>query len=483
MQRMCGSDAFAIYSDTSTSPFVTLKVAIYEPTDKNDVPDVSELRRFVKARIVMPAVNGAAALRIVRVPFDLHHPVWVADPHFSADDHIYHVALPSPGGKEQLCDFLSDLMGMPLNLDRPLWEIWLVEGLQHGRIAIAFKVHHSLVDGKTMAALIARAHSPTVANSTQAVGFSAEPVPGKPKLIRDALLDLFRSFTVELPHYYRQLKATREDAGASVANAGESGVKPFSAPHTIFNEKRGGGYRIYRYETFSLAEFKRLSRVFDCTVNTVVLGVCSEALRRYLLEMGAVVPSIPLITAMPVGDQGWRDSRTAPQRAIKNNCVAVAVVPLYQHIADFGQRLQAIKRGSQVAIDSVRRSEGRRLDNYLDFLPGTAIRLINGLMDYRQAKRQNPYANIVISNVAGPSKALHALDGRLAMVELLSTGNLTDAGNLNITIWSYVDNLCFSFFSRKGALPDPDKINGHLREVVEELRRQNPGEEARLQAG
>jgi diacylglycerol O-acyltransferase len=186
---------------------------------------------------------------------------------------------------------------------------------------------------------------------------------------------------------------------------------------------------------------------------------------------------------MPVGDQGWRDSRTAPQRAIKNNCVAVAVVPLYQDIADFGQRLQAIKRGSQVAIDSVRRSEGRRLDNYLDFLPGTAIRLINGLMDYRQAKKQNPYANIVISNVAGPSKVLHALDGRLAMVELLSTGNLTDAGNLNITIWSYVDNLCFSFFSRKGALPDPDKINGHLREVVEELRRQNLGGEAGLQAG
>jgi hypothetical protein len=217
-------------------------------------------------------------------------------------------------------------------------------------------------------------------------------------------------------------------------------------------------------------------------VNTLVLGVCSEALRRYLLEVDAV-PSIPLITAMPVGDRGWRDSKTAPHHAIQNNCVAVAVVPLYQDVADFGQRLQAIKRGSQVAIDSVRRSEGRRFDNYLDFLPGTVIRLINALMVHRQAKKQNPYANLVISNVAGPSKILHALEGRLKMVELLSTGNLMDAGSLNITVWSYVDNLCFSFYSRKGALPEPDKINGHLREVVDELCRQNPGEDARLQAG
>jgi hypothetical protein len=301
-------------------------------------------------------------------------------------------------------------------------------------------------------------------------------------LIRDALFDLFKSFTVELPRYYRQLKETREDEGASVGGAGASAVKPFSAPHTIFNEKKGGGYRIYRYETFSLADFKSLSRVFDCTLNTLVLGVCSEAVRRYLLEVDAV-PSIPLITAMPVGDRGWRDSKTGPHHAIQNNCVAVAVVPLYQDIADFGQRLQAIKRASKVAIDSVRRSEGRRFDNYLDFLPGTVIRLINGLMDYRQAKKQNPYANIVISNVAGPSKILHALEGRLKMVELLSTGNLMDAGSLNITVWSYVDNLCFSFYSRKGALPEPDKINGHLREVVDELCRQNPGEDARLQAG
>jgi diacylglycerol O-acyltransferase / wax synthase len=469
MQRLCGIDAYAIYSETSTSPFVTLKVAIYKPSDESDVPDVSEIRRFVKADIAMPASKGAAAMRIVRVPLDLHHPVWVADPHFSVEDHIHHVALPSPGGKRELCDFLSDLMGMPLDPDRPLWEIWIVEGLQHGRIAVAVKIHHSLADGKTVVAQIARTHSKTDADRAQTAGFPREPFPGKSRLVRDALLDLFRSFTVDLPRYRRHLKQARGHS-ASGANAGEHAAKPFSAPHTILNEK-GGPYRVYRYETFSLADFKSLSKLFDCSINTLVLGVCSEALKRYLQEVDTL-PSIPLTTAMPIGDHCGGDLEMLSHGAIHNNNVAVAVVPLHQDIADFRQRLQAIKRSSLAGIDSVRQSEGRRFDNYLDFLPGAFIRLINAAMDRRQAKKQNPYVNVVISNVAGPGEILRALDGRLEMVELLSTGNLMDAGNLNITVWSYADNLCFSFYSRKGVLPEPDKINGHLRDAVDELRDQ-----------
>ena len=94
---------------------------------------------------------------------------------------------------------------------------------------------------------------------------------------------------------------------------------------------------------------------------------------------------------------------------------------------------------------------------------------MNAAMSRRQAKQQNPFANVAISNVPGPRETLHALGGRLEMVELLSTGNLADAVNLNITVWSYVDNLCFSFYSRAQALPEPAKINGHVRGVVEEL--------------
>ena len=161
MQRLRGSDAFAIYSGSSSSPFVTLKVAIYTPTDDTDLPTAREIDGFIRKGIVTTGARSAN-LRIMRVPFDLHHPVWVADPDFSPDNHIYHTELPPPGNKAQLCEFLSDLMGKPLNPERPLWEVWLVSGLESGATAIVFKVHHALADGKTISSLIEKSHPKTV---------------------------------------------------------------------------------------------------------------------------------------------------------------------------------------------------------------------------------------------------------------------------------------------------------------------------------
>jgi WS/DGAT/MGAT family acyltransferase len=467
MQRLRGSDAYAIYSETPTSPFVTLKVAIYRPTHKSDVPTPDEIRHFIKRSIVAVGASRAS-LRIIRVPFDLHHPVWLQDPDFSPDDHIHDTELPSPGGKAELCEFLSDLMGKPLDPDRPLWEIWQVHGLEGGKIAIVFRVHHALADGKTVVKLMEKGHTVALdVDETAREVFGGEPVPGKPKLIGYALADLARSYTAELPVFYRYLKDARQK-GALLRNPGKNTVAPFSAPASILNAEGGGRERIYRYESFSLTAFKTLSRAFDCTINTLVMGVCSEALRRYLQEVNEL-PGESLITAMPVGDQGGNDLKRLLNSDIHNNNLAVAILPLHQNIADFRERLDAIKASSQSAIDNLRRSDGRRFDNYLDFLPGTLIRLINSANLHRQRKGKNPYANLVISNVPGPRKTLRAVDDRLELEQLLSVGNLMDAGHLNITVWSYVDNLAFSFLIRKGALPQPERLVEHLKDVVEEL--------------
>jgi diacylglycerol O-acyltransferase len=157
--------------------------------------------------------------------------------------------------------------------------------------------------------------------------------------------------------------------------------------------------------------------------------------------------------------------------AIHNNhLAAVANVPLYTQVADFVERLAAIRQASREAIDIARASRGSRFEDLLDFLPGKAVKLMFALMDRRREQLHKAYANVVISNVPGPREVLHALDGRLDMVELLSAGNLMDAGSLNITVWSYADNLSFSFYSRKGVLPQPDRLNEHLRTAVTELR-------------
>jgi WS/DGAT/MGAT family acyltransferase len=440
------------------------------------MPDISELRRFVKAQAIRLG-SGVADMRIVRVPFDLHHPVWVADPDYSPDDHIYHAALPPPGDKSQLCAFLSDLMGRPLDPDRPLWEVWLVEGLEGGRIAVVAKVHHALADGKTIAALIARGHAGAAADDTSPNGNGGEPIPGKARLIGDALIDLFKTYTNELPSFYRDLKQARQESSAS-ERAGEARPEiaeeeepPGPAPFTVLNQLGGGRYRIYRYETFSLSDFKALSKMFDCTINTLVLGVCSEALKRYLADVDTV-PSTSLLAAMPLGDPSGVSHTTRLHHIPPKNHLAVPILPLHQGIEAFGERLQAIKQSSDAAIDRVHRSWGRRFDNYLEFLPGLVIRQMNAVMRRRQAKREGAYANVVISNVPGPRNPLYLLDGRLEMVEFLSTGNITDLGHLNITVWSYVDNLSFSFYMRKGALPEPEKIPAYVSEVISELQQE-----------
>lgn len=472
MERLRGSDAYTIYSESLTSPFVTLKVCIYRPTRESDMPDTGEIIGFVKQSI--EAVGASrAGLRIVRIPLDLHHPVWVDDPEFSPDNHIHQTELPAPGGKAQLCEFISDLMGRPLNPERPLWEIWLVSGLQGGRTAIVFKVHHALADGKTMVKLIEKGHSlsPGAEGYPDGGGDRREAVPGRSRLIGDALVDLARNYTVEFPRFYRHLKEARQKS-AAIREAVENAVESWSAPFTVLNA--AGEYsseRIYNYETFSLSDFKSLSRTFDCTINTLVLGVCSEALRRYLQEVDRI-PSEPLITSMPIGEGGAKGLKNLLNSHIHNNSFSVAFLPLYQNIADFGERLRAIKKASQSAINQVRRSDGRRFDNFLDFLPGTFIRMINAQIIRRQEKKHSPLANLIISNVSGPRETLYALDGRLEMEQLLSTGNLMDSGHLNITVWSYVDNLAFSVYIRKNALPLPERLPDHLRDTVAEMRAQ-----------
>lgn len=469
MQRLRGTDAFTIYNETRKSPFVTLKVAIYRPTSADDHPGSGEIRQFIRNSI---EVGGArrAGLRILRVPLDLHHPVWVSDPDYSPDNHIFEATLPSPGDKAQLCEFLSDLTGRPLDCDRPLWEVWIISGLLEGRIAIAFKVHHALADGKTIARLVEQVHTgkvPVAAPGDEEI--VQEPIPTRSRLIGGALVDLAKSYSVEFPNFYRYLKEARR-RGATVRDTVDRLVEPFSAPFTIFNRVDvGGSERVYLYETVSLAEFKALSKVFDCTINTLVLGVCSEALRRYLEELDAL-PAESLIAAMPIGSQGDSGLKRLLNSSIHNNNLTVAVVPLYQNVADFAQRLYEIKEAAHAAINHFRHDEGRRFDNYLDFLPGTMIRMSNDAFTRRQRKGKNPHGNVVISNVPGPRETLYALDGRLEMEELLSVGNLADQGHLNITVWSYIDNLAFSFLIRKGALPRPERLASHLRDVVEELR-------------
>lgn len=468
MQRLKGSDAQTLYNDTPTSPYVTLKVMVYEPTKPGKAPTFDEMKAFITNGISGWVEKGLGC-RIIRVPWDINHPIWFRDRNFNIDDHIHHIALPEPGDRQKFCDFISYIMSMPLDPNRPLWDSWLVEGLEGGRIAWFCKMHHVLADGLMSAEEIVKIHRCPEGADCDDVEHVVKPaisMPNKVQLVATGLADLARTFALELPKALAKMRqARREQRGMDVEKINAYG--PFMAPFTFIN-KPGGPYRTYRYESFSLSEFKRLSRQFDCTINDLVLTLCSEALRRYYLEFDRI-PGSPLVVAMPVANRGDDDDENFLNTEIQNNNVSVAYVPLDLSIADFRKRLASIKAGSRAAMEYVRKTHGTRMENFADFLPAGFFHLFNWLMNLRQRQQKNPLANLAVSNVPGPRETLYACSGRLKMVELLSCGNLIDIGAIGVTVWSYVDNLCFSTFFRKGTVPHPERFTRHLQEVYREL--------------
>ena len=470
MERMHGIDAFSFYCETPDSPFETLKVGIYEPVAGQEPPGADELHEFVRAQILQ--LGTSASMRVVRVPLDLHHPLWVRDPGYRPDEHIHRVVLPAPGDKQQLCRFLGEVMGRPLDRDRPLWEAWLIGGLEHGRIAVAMKIHHALADGRTVADLIQRSHSPAAALTTgsdrEAATDPGDAIPKRSQLVADAVVDLGKTLFSDLPAYVREAYRVRKTAKATpVDETLASEPVHGRAPFTVLNKKGAGPGRLFTYETFSLPEFKQLARSFDCTINTLVLGACGEALKRYLADVDSP-PSASMMAAMAVAAPGEIVHTTRLQTSRANNSVTSSTVDLHQNIEDMRERLHAIQLSSAATVDRVRRASGTRLDNLLEFLPGAFTRGLNAGMRLQQ-RVKSAHANFIVSNVVGPREPLTILDDRLRMVELMSTGNIIDVGHLNITVWSYVDNITFAFFIRSGVMPDPEQIPRRVREVVDEL--------------
>ena len=467
MQRLRGTDAQAIYYETYASPFVTLKALIYEQVDPADPVGADELKQAIVRGVGKVGYHGAA-MRVMRVPLDIHHPVWIQDPDFDIEEHIYHIGLPAPGRKAQLCDFISQLMGMPLDHNRPLWETWILEGLEGGRIALVSRVHHALADGMTAASDIVTVHSrPESPEPVQHDWIAAaEPVPSRLKLAAVSLVDLFRAYLIDFPKFYDHLRKARL-AARDLKDSETPVTRPFEGPYTFLN-KCGSVYRVYRYETFPLNDIKSLARRLDCTINTLVLGICSEALRRYFIDFDKL-PEKPLVVSMPVGVGGKVDELSLFDTDIHNNSLALSLVRLDLNIADFRERLQDIGSSATAALEHLRKTEGRRFDNFFDFMPGTFVRLLSNWLDGRVAKKESPYANTVISNVAGPRGTLFHCGGRLRATELLSCGNIADPTALNITVWSYVDKITFSFLYRKGIFSHPDQLNQYVTDVVGEL--------------
>jgi len=459
-ERLSGLDASFLYMETPTLHMHVAMTVVFDPSTVPGGYSFGRLRSLIDERIHLAPVFQR---RLVEVPFRLSHPIWVDDPDFDIDNHLRRAALPSPGGMRELADFTADVASRQIHRDRPLWEMWVVEGLEDGKIALVAKMHHSTIDGVSGAELLGILFDlePEVPPA------SGEPhhpeptsrIPSDPELVAQALVArAMRPFDMTRT----VLRTLQAIAGVRRIRARETGkgALPLTAPRTSINVAVTGRRRV-AFAAASLQDVKSLKNKMGTTVNDVVLAMATGALREYLLA-GDELPQIPLVSVVPV-------SVTPDVAALKgSNKVSAMFVQLPTHVHDPLERLRLIREGTAGAKEEHRAIGASTLQNWAEHAtPNTfalAARLYTGM---KLADRHRPIANLVISNVPGPDFPLY-----LSGAEMLAgfpLGPVMDGMGLNITIMSYRGVLYWGLISCARAVPRIWDIAANIPAALDEL--------------
>ena len=460
LQRLSGLDASFLYLETSTQP---LHVCSVLELETSTIPDGYSFERL----------RDELALRITAIPtfreklansfLNLDHPVWVEDEEFDVDRHVHRIGLPAPGGRVELAEVCGHLAALPLDRRRPLWEMWVIEGLdgtdarKGGRLAVLTKVHHAAVDGVTGANLMSQLCS--VEPDAPA------PVPveasGEANPLRIALGGLGRFATRPISLATSVLPSTLSTVVDTLRRAagGRAMASPFAAPQTPFN----GSITAHRNVAFTqldLADIKKVKEHFDVKVNDVVMALVSGVLRNFLLDRGEL-PESTLVAMVPVS---VHDRSDRPGR----NQVSGMFSSLHTEIDDVGQRLMAIAEGNTVAKEHSSAIGATLLQDWSQFAGPAVFGVAMRVYARSRLTESRPVHNLVVSNVPGPQIPLYFLG---AEVEgLYPLGPIFHGAGLNITVMSLNGKLNVGLISCPELLPDLwDMADGFVAGMAELL--------------
>ncbi|OBH82892.1 wax ester/triacylglycerol synthase family O-acyltransferase [Mycobacterium sp. E2989] len=420
MQRLSGLDAFFLYLESPTQP---LNVCCVMELDPGDMPGGYTFHRFRDALSERLDAVPEFRLKLADNQLNFDHPVWVDDDRFDLARHLHRVSLPAPGGSRELAEICGHIAGLPLDRDRPLWEMWVIEGMHGGEaLSVVLKVHHAVVDGVGGANLLAKLCStapdaPAPEPATRAGG--ASPLQIAASGLIGAGLRPWRLAKV-VPTTALTLAQTILRA----RGGGQTMAAPFAGPSTAFN----GPFSRRRNVAFAnldLDDVKTVKNRFGVTVNDVVTALCAGALRQFLSDRGEL-PDRPMVASVPVSVRG-RSGR--PGR----NQTSWMLCRLETHLDDPAERLSRIADGNAAAKDHAAAMGPSLLQDWTQVVGQTMFGAARRLLP-RSALSQYPPHNLVLSNVPGPQEQLYFTGCRVdAMYPL---GPLIAPAALNITVMS-----------------------------------------------
>ncbi|HEX9887904.1 MAG TPA: wax ester/triacylglycerol synthase family O-acyltransferase [Nitriliruptorales bacterium] len=457
-QRLSVSDAGWLLIEGRERPMHVGGLMLFEPP-----PDAGP-------HYLQDLVASALGYRDVRPPFNqrLARPYgvagtyqWVTEDEVELEYHLRHLALPEPGRIRELLSLVSSLHGSLLDRHRPLWELYLIEGIEDGRFGIYTKTHHSMMDGVAAIRQILKSFTPDPDERElpppwalrEAARTSPDQASGGSRPLALAA-ELLRTVTQGVTSTAGAAVAVSKQVARAQFSAAD--VAPFQAPSCMLNQRLTSARRFVA-QSYELDRIRAVGKALDATINDVVLAMCSSALRQYLTDHGDL-PEKPLIALVPVSFRREGD-------ADAGNAISLVPANLATHLEDPIERLHLIRS----SMDTVKQrlagmSTGQLVTYGLLMSAPIILGQLTGL-----AGRIRPEYNVVISNVPGPTQPLYWNGARMTGIYPLSL--LTEGYAINITQTSYAGSMEFGITADRRALPSVQRIIDHLEAGLVELEK------------
>lgn len=454
-------------------------LAILDPsTAPEGKLELLDIQRMLAERLpLLPPLRW----RLAEVPFGLDYPYWVDDPDFDLDFHVRELALPPPGTDEKLAEQVARIVSRPLDRARPLWELYLIHGLEDGCVAMLTKIHHATIDGLSGAEIMAVLFDlePEGRELPERSGRRGGERPSEVEMLARGLIGLpryplrmFRALPGALPNLdetaFGSLPGAETVARLSQRvrrfrkpqEGGELERPAHRPPRTSFNG-RVSPHRRFVFGQLGLDQVKAVKNAHECTVNDVVVAICAGAVRRWLISH-TELPGSPLVAQIPVS------VRTEEQQGTYGNRIMLMSAPLFTNVVDPVDRL----RQTHEALDSMKRRHqampAELLQDANHFIPPAVFaRAARATFSLATSRRGRPTWNLVISNVPGPQFPLYCAGAKLKANYPVSV--VTDGMGLNITVMSYCGHMDVGIVTDRDQIPDAWRLTGFLSDALQEL--------------